>query len=184
MTVFKHSRPFNINKWIKENREKLRPPVANKMVFEDTNMIVMVIGGGNTRVDFHDDPTEEFFYQLKGDMLLKVWEDGDVIDVVIREGDVYMLPPHVRHSPQRPDPGSIGLVVEGARGPQDFDGFEWFCFKCNHLLHRVEVKVNNIVDDLPPLFDAYHENIEARTCANCGEIHTGKGKPHEGWVQL
>ena len=184
MTVFKHSKPFNFNKWIADNRENLRPPVANKMIFEDTNMIVMVIGGGNTRVDFHDDPAEEFFYQLKGDMLLKVWEDGEVIDVIIREGEVYMLPPHVRHSPQRPDPESIGLVVEGARGPQDLDGFEWFCFNCNSLLHRVEAKVNNIVDDLPPLFDAYHENIEARTCKDCGEIHPGKGRPHEGWVQL
>ncbi|MDG1709513.1 MAG: hypothetical protein P8H03_12170, partial [Emcibacteraceae bacterium] len=89
MTVFKHSKPFNFQKWIDDNREDLRPPVANKMVFQDTGMIVMVIGGGNTRVDFHDDPAEEFFYQVKGDMVLKVWEDNEVIDVVIREGEVY-----------------------------------------------------------------------------------------------
>jgi 3-hydroxyanthranilate 3,4-dioxygenase len=184
MTVFKHSKPFNFNKWIEDNREDLRPPVANKMIFKDTNMIVMVIGGGNTRVDFHDDPVEEFFYQVKGSMVLKVWEDNEIIDVVIGEGEVYMLPPHVRHSPQRPDPNSIGLVVEGNRGENQTDGFEWFCFNCNHLVHRVEVKINDIVKDLPPLFDGFHQDMDARTCKSCGELHPGKGKPPEGWVQL
>lgn len=184
MTVYKHSKPFNFNKWIEENREELRPPVANKMIFEDTNMIVMVIGGGNTRVDFHDDPVEEFFYQVKGDMVLKVWEDHEVIDVVIREGEVYMLPPHVRHSPQRPDPESIGLVVEGNRADDQEDGFEWFCFNCNHLVHRVQVELNDIVKDLPPLFDAFHQDMNSRTCPNCGEVHPGKGKPPEGWVKF
>ena len=184
MTVFKHSKPFNFKKWIEDNREDLRPPVANKVLFEDTNMIVMVIGGGNTRVDFHDDPAAEFFYQIKGSMVLKVWENNEVIDVVIREGEVYLLPPHVRHSPQRPDPDSIGLVVEGARSDEDRDGFEWFCFNCNSLVHRVEVKLTDIVEDLPPLFDAFHENMEARTCEKCGTVHPGKGKPPEGWVKL
>ncbi len=184
MTVYKYSKPFNFNKWIEDNRDKLRPPVANKMVFEGTDMIVMVIGGGNTRVDFHDDPVEEFFYQIKGDMVLKTWEDNQVSDVVIREGEVFMLPPHVRHSPQRPDPESIGLVVEGNRASDQLDGFEWFCFDCNHLVHRVEVKLNDIVADLPPLFEAFHQNINARTCKNCGVVHPGKGKPPEGWVKL
>ena len=184
MTVFKHSKPFNFHKWIEDNREELRPPVANKMIFEDTGMIVMVIGGGNTRVDFHDDPVEEFFYQIKGDMVLKVWENNEVIDVVIREGEVYMLPPHVRHSPQRPDPESIGLVVEGNRYEGHVDGFEWFCFECNHLVHRVEVKLNDIVKDLPPLFDGFHQDMNARTCGNCGTVHPGKGKPPKGWVEV
>ncbi|MDG1997133.1 MAG: 3-hydroxyanthranilate 3,4-dioxygenase, partial [Emcibacteraceae bacterium] len=141
-------------------------------------------GGGNTRVDFHDDPAEEFFYQVKDDMVLKVWEDNEVIDVVIKEGDVYMLPPHVRHSPQRPDPESIGLVVEGQRREEHVDGFEWFCFDCNHLVHRVEVKINDIVKDLPPLFESFHQDMDARTCQNCATVHPGKGKPPEGWVQL
>ncbi len=184
MTVFKHGKPFSFSKWLDENRGDLKPPVANKMIYQDSDMIVMVIGGGNTRVDFHDDPVEEFFYQVKGDMVLKVWEDNEVIDVVIREGEIYMLPPHVRHSPQRPDPDSIGFVVEGNRGPDQLDGFEWFCFKCNHLVHRVEVKLNDIVKDLPPLFDGFHQDTDARTCKNCGTVHPGKGKPPEGWVQL
>ncbi len=97
--------PFNFQKWIPENQHLLKPPVGNKKVFEDGQMTVQVVGGPNERVDFHDDPVEEFFYQLKGDMVLKVWEDGRIFDVPICEGDVFLLPAHVPHSPQRPQPG-------------------------------------------------------------------------------
>jgi 3-hydroxyanthranilate 3,4-dioxygenase len=184
MSVFKHSKPFNLIKWVDQHRADLKPPVSNKMIFEDAGMIVQIIGGGNTRMDFHDDPVEEFFFQLKGDMLIKVWQDDDFIDVIIREGEVYLLPPHVRHSPQRPDPNSIGLVVEGTRTDDHVDGFEWFCFNCKKRVHRVDVKINNIVEDLPPLYDQFAQNIEARTCDHCGAIHPGKGMPPEEWVKL
>jgi 3-hydroxyanthranilate 3,4-dioxygenase len=160
------------------------PPVSNKMIVEGSQMIAQIIAGGNTRMDFHDDPVEEFFYQLKGTMLLKVWEAGQFIDVPIREGEVFMLPAHVRHSPQRPDPDSLGLVLEGNRQAGDLDGFEWFCFECGQRVHRVEVVVANIVTDLPPLYDAFAENIDARTCNHCGTVHPGKGAPPKGWVVL
>ena len=78
-------------------------------------MMVTVVGGPNQRTDFHDDPVEEFFYQLEGDMVLKVFEDGEFSDIVIREGDIFFLPKHVRHSPQRPMAGSVGLVIEPKR---------------------------------------------------------------------
>lgn len=184
MSVYKHSKPFNLTQWIEDHRHELKPPVSNKMIFEDTGMIVQIIGGGNTRMDFHDDPVEEFFYQLKGDMLLKVWEGGEFIDVIIKEGDVYMLPAHVRHSPQRPDPESIGLVVEGTRTAEQLDAFEWYCFECNKKVHRIEVKINNIVDNLPPLYDDFAKNVEARTCQHCGMLHPGKGRPPADWVKL
>ena len=103
---------FNFQKWIDENEHLLKPPVGNKKVFEDGDMTVQVVGGPNERTDYHDDPVEEFFYQLKGDMVLKVGDNGNFYDVPIREGEVFLLPPHVRHSPQRPQAGSIGLVVE------------------------------------------------------------------------
>src|SRR3974377_1200228 len=115
-------RTFNFQNWIKENQHLLKPPVGNKKVFEDGEMTVQVVGGPNARTDYHDDPVEEFFYQLKGDMVLKVVEDGKFYDVPIREGDVFLLPPHVRHSPQRPQ-GSIGLVVEAGR-PREQGGVE------------------------------------------------------------
>jgi 3-hydroxyanthranilate 3,4-dioxygenase len=175
--------PFNFSKWIEAHQHLLKPPVGNKLVFEDAGMTVMVVGGPNQRVDFHDDPVEEFFYQLKGDMVLKIACEGRIEDVVIREGDVYLLPPHTRHSPQRPVPGSVGLVVEGTRRADDRDGFEWFCFGCGALVHRVEVAVKNLVTDLPPLFQAFYADAGKRTCTACGTVHPGK-EPPAGWVSL
>lgn len=177
-------RPFNFQRWIAENRQYLQPPVGNKQLFDvRTEMTVMVVGGPNQRVDFHDDPVEEFFYQLQGDMVLKIAEDGRIWDVPIREGEVFFLPPHVRHSPQRPQPGSVGLVVEGTRRAADLDGFEWFCFGCGGLLHRVELHVGDIVADLPPLFEAFYRDLDRRRCRRCGALHPGR-EPPSGWATL
>ena len=176
--------PFNLGKWIDKNRDQLKPPVGNKLLYEEAGMIAQIIGGPNTRVDFHDDPVQEFFYQIKGDMILKVAENGDIHDVPIREGEVFMLPGHVSHSPQRPVPGSIGLVVDSPRMAGMMDGFEWYCFDCKTRVHRIEVPLTNIVTDLPPLYEAFYADETARTCANCGMVHPGKGEPPPGWVNV
>ena len=169
-------RPFNLAAWIAEHRDELRPPVANRQIWRDADMIVMIVGGGNERNDFHDDPREEFFFQIKGDMNLVIWpgEGSEPYDMPIREGDVHLLPAGVRHSPQRPDPVSVGLVVEYQRAPGELDGFEWACPACAHLVHRVEVQVQAIDRDLPPLFAAFHDDEDARTCPNCGHLHPGR----------
>lgn len=173
---------FNFQDWIARNQHLLKPPVANRHLFDErSDMVVMVVGGPNQRVDFHDDPAEEFFYQISGDMVLKVAEAGEIYDVTIREGEVFLLPAHVRHSPQRPVDGSVGLVVEGARHSGMKDGFEWFCFRCGQLLHRVEVEVKDIVKDLPPLFDAFYSTEAERICPDCGDMHPGK-EPPAGWA--
>ena len=173
---------FNFHRWIEDNQHHLIPPVSNKHLFvEDTEMVIMVIGGPNQRTDYHDDPVEEFFYQVKGQMVLKVWESGTFYDVPIREGEVFYLPPHVRHSPQRPEEGSVGLVVEGNRAPGLEDGFEWFCFGCGERVHRVQLEIHDIVKDLPPLFQAFYDNESARTCRACGLRHPGREAP-EGWA--
>jgi 3-hydroxyanthranilate 3,4-dioxygenase len=174
-------KPFNFTAWIDEHSHLLKPPVGNKLVFEDGGMVVQVVGGPNQRVDFHDDPVEEFFYQLRGDMILKVIDRGQIEDVRIREGDVFLLPSHVRHSPQRPVVGSVGLVVEGARRADDQDAFEWYCFKCQGLVYRIEVFVKDIVKDLPPLYQAFYVDEGKRTCPHCGTLHPGK-QPPPGWV--
>ena len=168
-------RPFNLGAWIQDHREELTPPVANKQIWRDADMIVMIVGGGNQRNDFHDDPREEFFYQLRGDMDLVSWpEEGTApFHMPIREGEVYLLPAGVRHSPQRPDPDSVGLVVEYQRARGQMDGFEWACFECAHLVYRVEVQLQAIDEDLPPLFAAFDADEVARTCPNCGAIHLG-----------
>ena len=108
--------PFNLFRWIDQNRDLLKPPVGNKLLFRDSGFIIMAVGGPNSRRDFHHDPGEEFFFQLEGDILLKTIQDGRFVDVRICEGEVFLLPPEVPHSPQRPA-GSVGLVVERRRNP-------------------------------------------------------------------
>ena len=169
--------PFDLQGWIDEHRHELRPPVANKQIWQDSDMIVMVVGGGNRRTDYHDDPRPEFFHQIEGSMVLRIMEDEGrpPVDLEIQAGEVFLLPPGVRHSPQRADPDGIGLVVEYARSEGEVDGFEWYCGSCHHLVHRVEVQLTSIVDDLPPLFEAFYDDLGARTCTRCGVVHPGEG---------
>ena len=168
--------PFNFSRWIDEHAHLLRPPVGNQLVFREAeDLIVQVVGGPNARSDYHDDPYEEFFYQLRGNMVLRVIEQGRPREVSIREGEILLIPGHFRHSPQRPEPGSVGLVVERVRPREVDDGFEWYCMKCFAKLYRVEVNVQNIVADLPPLFEAFYASVERRTCRQCGTLHPGKG---------
>lgn len=175
-------KPFNFQQWLKDNKDKFKPPVGNAQIWEDSDLMVTVVGGPNHRTDFHDDPVEEFFYQLQGDMVLRVQEEEGKPhrDIAIREGDIFFLPAHVRHSPQRPVAGSLGLVVEPKRPPGEKDAFEWYCLVCHHLVHRTEVLLASIVTDLPPLFRRFDECESARTCGNCGELHPGR-KPPESW---
>ncbi len=177
-------KPFDFPAWIDRNEHLLKPPLGSKLVFEEADMIVMAIGGPNSRVDFHDDPVEELFYQLRGDIVLKIADGGEIYDVRINEGEVFMLPGRVRHSPQRPVPGSVGLVVESPRVDGMLDGFEWFCFECKNLVHRIEVAVVDIVADLPPLYEAFYADEAARTCEHCGTLHPGKEAPPPGWVTI
>ena len=174
---------FNFKAWIDEHRHLLKPPVGNKMIFEDSDLMVTVVGGPNKRTDYHDDPVEEFFYQLEGDMLLKLYDGKEFYDVPIREGEIFLLPPHVRHSPQRPQEGSVGLVIEPKRQAGELDAIEWYCFECQSLVHRAEMQLTSIVDDLPPVYQKFYASEEDRTCPNCGAVHPGK-EPPEGWVQL
>jgi len=167
-------RAFDFKRWIDDHAHLLKPPVGNKVVFEEAaDLIVQVIGGPNARTDYHDDPYEEFFHQLRGDIVLRVIEEGRARDVPIREGEILLVAGHVRHSPQRPA-GSVGLVVERVRPRDVDDGFEWYCRSCHALLHRVEVNVQNIVADLPPLFDAFYSSEKLRACRRCGSVHPGK----------
>lgn len=161
--------PFNLKKWIDENRDQLKPPVCNKTVYEDSDFIIMVIGGPNTRKDYHDDPGEEFFYQIEGDMVLRVMENGKPKDIKIQEGEVFLLPAHVHHSPQR-FANTAGLVMERKRQPGELDGFVWYCDKCHTKLHEEFVPLKSIVRDLPPLFDRFWADEKARTCKKCSHV--------------
>src|SRR5438874_12656396 len=103
---------LNLRQWIEDNKADLTPPVSNKQLFTDSQDVILFVSGGpNTRNDFHVNPTEELFHQLKGDIALRIRPlDGSAPrDVIIREGDIFLLPRWVPHRPQRP-PGTIGLI--------------------------------------------------------------------------
>jgi len=160
---------FNFRQWIDDNRDKLKPPVCNQQVFEENDFIVMVVGGPNSRTDYHHDEGPEFFYQLEGEMLLKTIQDGDRVDITIGEGEILLLPPRVPHSPQR-FADTVGLVIERKRLPHEFDGFMWFCENCNNKLYEEFLYVDDIVGQLPPVFDRFYGSEEHRRCSQCGWI--------------
>lgn len=161
--------PFKLLDWIDDNREHLKPPVCNKQIYEGGDFIVQVVGGPNSRSDYHVDEGPELFYQVEGEMLLKTVQDGQFVDIPIREGEIFLLPPRVPHSPQR-FPQTVGLVVERPRTPAELDGFLWFCPKCANKLHEEYLHVSDIVKDLPPVFERFYGSAAARTCGRCGHV--------------
>jgi 3-hydroxyanthranilate 3,4-dioxygenase len=166
---------INFSNWVAEHEHLLKPPVNNKQMWEQTgDFIVMVVGGPNQRHDFHVDPYEEWFYQVKGNMHVNVVTADGPRPVHIREGEMWLLPGNTPHSPQRPEPGSIGIVVERIREEGTLEKFQWYCPNCGALLHEAELQVRDIVTDLPPVFEAFYGDEKARTCASCGTLHPGK----------
>ena len=131
---------FNFKRWIDEHRHLLKPPVGNKQVFTDSEFIIMVVGGPNSRKDFHVDPGEEFFYQLEGGITLATMQDGKRVDVPIGEGEIFLLPPNMPHSPRRPA-NTVGLVIERTRRAGERDGFQWYCENCDHKLYEEFVEI-------------------------------------------
>jgi 3-hydroxyanthranilate 3,4-dioxygenase len=160
---------LNFKRWIDEHRHLLKPPVGNKVVYRDTEFIIMVVGGPNSRNDFHVDPAEEFFYQLEGDMVLRVVEEGRVRDLPIRAGEILLLPPNIPHSPQRPA-GSVGLVVERRRRDGELDGLQWYCDKCDTLLYEEFFPLTDIETQFPPVFARFHGSEALRTCRQCHSV--------------
>jgi 3-hydroxyanthranilate 3,4-dioxygenase len=175
MASIKNLKAFNFESWIEENKEKLKPPVGNAQVWEDGEMMVTVVGGPNQRRDYHDDPTEEFFYQLKGNISIRIMETPGKppLEIPIKEGEIFLLPKHMRHSPQRPA-STIGIVIEVPRPEDSLDAFEWYCPNCHQLIYRAEVRLKSIVKDLPPIFEQFYSDDSRRKCKHCGTIHPGK----------
>ncbi len=166
--------PFNFQRWVDEHEHLLRPPVGNQQVWKNTDFIVTVVGGPNERTDFHDDPYEEFFWQWKGEASLLMLDRGQYVDVHLREGDIFLLPPHMRHSPQRPQGDSRCLVIERTRPADVIDGFEWYCAQCANLVHRIDTHVASLVDDLPVAYARFYGSSEdERRCGQCGAVHAG-----------
>ena len=160
---------LNLRQWIDDHRHLLKPPVGNKVIYTDSEFIIMVVGGPNSRRDFHVDPAEEFFYQLEGDMVLRVVEDGRLRDLPIRAGEILLLPPNVPHSPRRPA-DTVGLVVERRRRPGEVDGLQWYCDACSALLHEEYFPLTDIETQLQPAFERFYGSESLRTCRRCGTV--------------
>jgi 3-hydroxyanthranilate 3,4-dioxygenase len=170
-----YSAPLNLNAWLNSNADKFKPPVGNQQIWVNADLICTVVGGPNQRTDFHDDPYEEYFHQFKGNASILVLDRGQFERIPLNEGDVFLLPAHVRHSPQRPEHGSLCTVIERNRGAGVLDAFEWYCAHCATRVHRSELQMTNIVTDLPRVFGGFYEGSdEARTCPHCGAIHPGR----------
>lgn len=161
--------PLNFKAWIEENRHLLKPPVGNKVVWQDGEFIVMVVGGPNNRKDYHYNQTPEFFYQVEGDMILKIMDGKSPKDVHIKEGDIYLLPAKVPHSPQRVA-NTVGLVIEFPRSKKMKDALSWYCEKCSHLLYEKKFKMENIETDLPKIFESFYSKESRRTCRKCSSV--------------
>lgn len=169
--------PINLNRWIEENRHLLKPPVGNRLIWKDREFLIMIVGGPNVRSDFHVNQSEEIFYQLEGDMNLRVNDAGLIKDIPIRAGDLFLLPPGVPHSPQR-SVNTVGLVVERRRRPGELDAFLWYCEKCQNEVYRETLFLTDIVSQLPPIFDRYYEKAEHRTC-RCGHVNAARPERKE-----
>lgn len=161
--------PFSIARWIEDNRHLLKPPVGARKVFENAEFIIMIVGGPNARKEYHINQGEEFFWMLEGDMVLKVVDDGEFRDVVIREGEVFLLPGGVPHSPQRAA-DTVGLVVERPRFGGERDGMRWYCDACRSVLHEEFFVVENFLQQMKDAIGRVNASVELRTCRACGHV--------------
>ena len=162
--------PLNFKQWIEDNRHLLKPPVGNKQVWKDQDFIVMVVGGPNSRTDYHYDEGAEFFYQIEGDMLLKTIQNGEPVDITIAEGEIFLLPPRIPHSPQRFE-NTVGLVIERQRQPGEKDGLLWYCERCNHKLFEEYFQLEDIETQFPPVFQKFYGDSNLRRCDNCDHLN-------------
>ncbi len=163
--------PFNLQQWIDDNRDLLKPPVSNKNLYvEAGDFIVMIVGGPNARKDYHYNESEELFYQIEGDVQVKLQIDGEAKTYDIKEGEMFLLPKGIPHSPIRPA-NTVGLVVERVRkGTDMMDGLMWFCDKCNHQLKEYKFQLTDIENDFQSRFRDFYNSEENRTCDNCGHV--------------
>lgn len=164
------SPPLDFMKWIDDHRHELKPPVGNRVIWKDGDFICMVVGGPNRRTDYHYEEGPEFFFQVEGDMMLKVMENGSPRDIKIREGQVFLLPPRVPHSPQRFE-NTVGLVIERKRTEGEKDGLMWFCEQCNHLLFEEYFTLTDIETQFGAIFEKFYGDLAKRTCDECGFLN-------------
>jgi 3-hydroxyanthranilate 3,4-dioxygenase len=160
---------LNLKGWVDEHRELLKPPVGNKMVWQDSEFLVMVVGGPNQRKDFHIEDGEEFFYQIEGDITVRIMEEGKSRDIEVKEGEMFLLPARVPHSPQRPA-GTVGMVIERQRKPGELDHLRWYCEGCGEVLHDASFQLEDLGTQLKPIIESFYGDEAVRTCQKCNAV--------------
>uniref|UniRef100_A0A8C3MJR1 3-hydroxyanthranilate 3,4-dioxygenase n=1 Tax=Geospiza parvula TaxID=87175 RepID=A0A8C3MJR1_GEOPR len=158
----------NVRKWIEENKTAFVPPVCNKLMHR-YQLNVMFVGGPNERKDYHIEEGEELFYQIQGDMCLKIIENGKHKDVVIREGEMFLLPARIPHSPQRYK-STVGLVIERERLKTEMDGLRYYVGESTDVLFEKWFHCEDLGTQLRPIIQEFF---------NSRQYKTGKPNPDE-----
>jgi len=159
--------PLDLNNWIETNRHLFKPPVSNRYVYDGRDFFVMVIMGPNARNDFHLVDSEEFFYQLKGDIKIRIREGERIVDHLVREGETFFIPANVAHAPVRP-PDTIGLVVERRRPPGEREHVIFYCENCQALVEDIDFDCADIVQAFSQAMLDFWADDARRTCKKCG----------------
>ncbi|XP_023411082.1 3-hydroxyanthranilate 3,4-dioxygenase isoform X2 [Loxodonta africana] len=154
-------RPVRVKTWVEENRASFLPPVCNKLLHQE-QLKIMFVGGPNTRKDYHIEEGEEVFYQLEGDMVLKVLEQGKHRDVVIRQGEIFLLPAGVPHSPQR-FANTMGLVIERRRLQTELDGLRYYVGDTVDVLFEKWFYCKDLGTQLAPIIQQFFSSEQYRT---------------------
>src|SRR5436190_12953461 len=160
--------PIDLENWIEENRGKFKPPVSNRYLYDGRDFFVMVIKGPNARNDFHLVDSEEYFYQLKGDIKVRIREGDRIVDHIVRQGETFFIPPNVPHSPQRP-PDTIGVVVERRRPPGEKEHVIFYCENCGALVQDIHFDCADIVEHFSQAMLDFWNDDARRTCKKCGK---------------
>jgi len=158
--------PINLKEWVEQNRDQMKPPVGNKYLYDGKDFFVMVIRGPNARNDFHVTNSEEYFYQVEGDIVVRVRDEGKIKDFRVREGETFFVPSKMPHSPQRP-PGTVGVVVERVRPVGEMEHLVFYCEKCGALVEDIEFDCKDIVVHFRDTMEAFWQDDARRTCKKC-----------------
>jgi 3-hydroxyanthranilate 3,4-dioxygenase len=162
--------PIHLMRWIEQNQQLFAPPVANKEVFPESEFIYQVVRGPNARNDFHIDPGDEIFCQLRGDIVVQhIDPDGRRRETRVREGEVMLCRAGTPHCPVRPA-GTWGLVIERKRRPDELDRLAWFCERCERKLHEISFSCQNIEVELKAAIETFNASEALRTCTACGAV--------------
>ena len=162
---------FHLKQWVDENQHLFNPPFrTNKLLVSHKDFIVMMLRGPNTRLDFHIDPGDEFFYQVEGEMELVVKPEGERRQIVkIKEGEIFLCPGGVPHSPRRFE-NTWGLVIERKRRSEEQEEFAWFCEQCDALVLSRVVNQGNIPAQVTAVYTEFNNDPRLRTCKSCGFV--------------